>query len=98
MTEHPSVLGGIRVLEIGGTAAVPYCGWVLAMLGADVGKVEPPGGDQAAPRPPPVLPGMPALQRSAMFYYLNAGKRLVTADVASPTGGHLLARLLQRSD
>jgi len=98
VTDRPTVLGGIKVLEIGGTGAVPYCGRLLAMLGADVVKVEPPGGDQAARRLPPYLPGMPALQRSAMFYYLNAGKSLVTADAATPTGGQLVARLAERSD
>jgi crotonobetainyl-CoA:carnitine CoA-transferase CaiB-like acyl-CoA transferase len=98
MTDQPAVLGDIKVLEIGGTGAVPYCGRLLAMLGADVVKVEPPGGDQQARRLPPFLPGMPALQRSAMFYYLNAGKSLVTADTATPTGGQLVARLVERSD
>jgi crotonobetainyl-CoA:carnitine CoA-transferase CaiB-like acyl-CoA transferase len=98
MTDQPSVLGGIKVLEIGGTGAVPYCGRLLAMLGAGVVKVEPPGGDQEARRLPPLLHGMPALQRSAMFYYLNAGKQLVTADTACPSGGELVARLARRSD
>jgi crotonobetainyl-CoA:carnitine CoA-transferase CaiB-like acyl-CoA transferase len=98
MTDLPAVLGDIKVLEIGGTGAVPYCGRLLAMMGADVVKVEPPGGDQLARRLPPFLPGMPALQRSAMFYYLNAGKSLVTADAQTPTGGQLVARLIERSD
>ena len=60
-------------------------------------KVEPPGGDQQARRLPPFLPGMPALQKSAMFYYLNAGKSLVTADATTPTGGQLVARLALNS-
>ena len=41
---------------------------------------------------------MPALQRSAMFYYLNAGKRLVTADAATPDRRELVAQLIERSD
>lgn len=97
-TGQPSILGGIRVLEIGGTGAVPYCGRLLAMFGADVVKIEAPGGDQQARRLPPLLPGMPALQRSATFYYLNAGKRLVTADSGTPTGAELVAQLIERSD
>ena len=54
-----SPLGGIRVVEMGGSVAVPYAGWVLATLGAEVVKVErPDGGDDArAWMPPERRPG-----------------------------------------
>lgn len=95
---HGTALGGVRVLEIGGTGAVPYCGRLLGMLGAEVTKVERPGGDRVARRLPPLLEGMPAMEKSAMFFYLNAGKRLVTVDLTSPSGGELFGRLLSVND
>ena len=73
MTDAASApLHGIRVVELGGSVAVPYACWVLASLGAEVVKVErPDGGDDArAWIPPERRPGF-----GAIFTALNAGKR-----------------------
>ena len=78
----PGPLAGIRVVEIATGVAGPYCGRLLAGLGADVVKVEPPGGDvtrMAGPFPDDV----PHLERSGLFLHLNAGKRSVVP-VTSP--------------
>ena len=45
MSAPPGVLDGIKVVEFAQNAAIPHCGRLLAGLGADVVKVEPPTGD-----------------------------------------------------
>lgn len=71
-------LAGIRVLELGALVAAPYCGMLLADLGAEVIKVEPPGGDMARTFPP--FQG----GESAFFMAVNRGKRSVCLDVRDP--------------
>ena len=89
----PSALGGLRVLELGGMVAVPYCGKLIALLGADVVKVESPKvGDPSRRRGP--FPGdVPHPERSGTFLYLNTGKRSITLNVDDPKGREILARL-----
>ena len=86
-------LAGLRVLELGGMVAAPYCGKLLASLGADVVKVEPPKvGDPSRRRGP--FPGdAPHPERSGTFLYLNTGKRGVTLGVDDPKGREILTQL-----
>ena len=86
-------LAGLRVLELGEMVAAPYCGKLLASLGADVVKVEPPKvGDPSRRRGP--FPGdAPHPERSGTFLYLNTGKRSVTLDVDDPKGREILTQL-----
>ncbi len=97
-TESPTALSGLRVLELGSLVAVPYCGKLLASLGADVVKIEPPGtGDPSRRRGP--FPGdEPHSERSGTFLYLNTGKRGVTLDVDDPQGREMLRQLASHSD
>lgn len=90
-----SPLAGIRVVELGGSVAVPYAGWVLATLGAEVVKVErPDGGDDArAWIPPERRPGF-----GAIFTSLNAGKRSIAVDYKDPDQLARLATLIGRAD
>jgi crotonobetainyl-CoA:carnitine CoA-transferase CaiB-like acyl-CoA transferase len=69
-------MSGLKVVEIGQGVATPYCGWLLAALGADVTKAEPPGGDRAR-HWAPVADGT---DQSAAFRALNRGKRLTGLD------------------
>jgi crotonobetainyl-CoA:carnitine CoA-transferase CaiB-like acyl-CoA transferase len=95
-------LAGLRVVELAEGIAGPYAGKLLADYGADVVKVEPPGGDRSrhlgpfparAPAAGPELPGA-GPDDGALFLHLNTNKRSV---VARP-GDELVAGLLERAD
>jgi CoA:oxalate CoA-transferase len=88
----PGPLEGIRVLDLTQIVAGPLCGRVLADLGADVVKVEAPGGDLCR-AVPPVIDGV-----GALYAHMNAGKRSACIDIRSADGAELVARLADRSD
>jgi crotonobetainyl-CoA:carnitine CoA-transferase CaiB-like acyl-CoA transferase len=96
MSDGP--LGDLKVVEIGGLVSAPYCAKLLADLGADVVKVEPPGiGDAARCRGP--FPGdRPHPERSGLFLYLNTNKRGITLDLSMATGREILLKLLAWAD
>ena len=78
---HGSALGGLRVVEIADEISGPYCGKLLADLGADVTKIEPPEGDPLRQWGP--FPGeRPDPDRAGLFVYLNAGKRAAAPGAA----------------
>jgi CoA:oxalate CoA-transferase len=85
-------LDGIRVLELGQMLAGPFCGMLLADLGAEVIKVEPPTGD-AARRFRPFVAGT-----STYYRLLNRGKHGVSLDLKQPGDRRVLGELLARSD
>jgi crotonobetainyl-CoA:carnitine CoA-transferase CaiB-like acyl-CoA transferase len=95
-------LAGLRVVEIAGEIAGPYCTKLLVDLGADVTKIEAPSGDPLR-RWGPFPGGVPDPNRSGLFEYLNAGKHGATMDLecdVSVAGGliaqaHLLVDALQ---
>ncbi|OBK34930.1 CoA-transferase [Mycobacterium sp. 1245111.1] len=70
-----SALAGIRVVELAESVAGEYCGKLLADFGAEVIKVEPPGGSPTRAMAP--LVGDDGPERSAVFAYLNTNKRSV---------------------
>jgi crotonobetainyl-CoA:carnitine CoA-transferase CaiB-like acyl-CoA transferase len=73
-------LAGVKVVELANNIAGPYAGYVLAMLGADVLKIErPDGGDDARGWGPPFWHGT-----SATFQALNVNKRGITVDLKDP--------------
>ncbi|MEV0583274.1 CoA transferase [Nonomuraea sp. NPDC050310] len=78
-------LGGLRVVEAGQYISAPYAGKLLADLGAEVVKVEPPGGD-------PMRRWQGSGSMSPQFAAYNRRKRLVTLDLKDPAG---LAELLE---
>ena len=73
-------LAGLRVVEIAGDIAGPYCAKLLVDLGAEVTKVEPPFGDPLR-RWGPFPGGVEDPDRSGLFEYLNAGKCGATIDL-----------------
>jgi crotonobetainyl-CoA:carnitine CoA-transferase CaiB-like acyl-CoA transferase len=84
-------LGGVRVLELADEQG-EYCGWLLAGMGADVIKVEPPGGGRTR-TVPPFVGDAPHPDRSLFFWHYNVGKRAVTLDLATTEGQGLFRRL-----
>lgn len=90
-------LHGIRVIECGHMVAAAYAGKLMADLGAEVIKVEEPGGDVARQRGP--YPGdVPHPEKSGLFLYLNTNKRGVTLDLEASEGHALLRRLVKDAD
>jgi crotonobetainyl-CoA:carnitine CoA-transferase CaiB-like acyl-CoA transferase len=85
-------LEGVRVVEYAQYVAGPLCGVLLADLGADVVKVEPPAGDGYRH----VMPVGPGIGR--YFVPLNRGKRSVVVDLKSEEGLETSARLLGTAD
>jgi crotonobetainyl-CoA:carnitine CoA-transferase CaiB-like acyl-CoA transferase len=89
-------LAGIRVVELGQMVAVPWAAKLLADLGADVIKVEPPGGDRSRSRGP--FAGAPDPDASGLFVYLNTNKRSMVADLSVAADRERVARLLADAD
>lgn len=93
----PLPLEGIRVLEVGTFVSAPYCGRLFAGYGAEVIKVEPPGGDIARAHGP-FKGGQPNPETSALFLYLNTSKRSVELDLGTQAGRDALLRLAADAD
>ncbi len=96
-TDAVPPLSGVRVLDAARVLAGPFCGQLLADLGADVIKLERPHqGDDTRGWGPPYLEGFPDL--SAYFLSCNRGKRSLTLDIANPDGSAIFHRLLAKCD
>jgi formyl-CoA transferase len=92
----PGPLAGLRVLEATTTWAGPMCGCLLADFGAEVVKVEHPGGEIAR-RSPPFLPGTdPPL--SFMHATVNRNKRSLALDLRRSEGRDVFRALARRAD
>ena len=96
MTGGPDLfrtLQGLRVVEVAQNLAGPFCARILGDLGADVVKVEPPGGDAARGWGPPFHQGV-----GTIFAFANTGKRSVTLDLDTDAGRRALTRLVETAD
>ncbi|MSQ36134.1 MAG: CoA transferase [Dehalococcoidia bacterium] len=85
-------LDGIKVLEATQIVAGPFCGVLLADLGADVVKIEPPGGEGTRVNGA-FMPG-----ESKGYHSLNRGKRSLVVDLQQPDGQALVHRLIPHFD
>ena len=92
----PQPLTGIRVLDLSGDLGV-YCGKLLADAGADVIKVEPPGGDLMR-RTGPFIETAKAPENSIHWRHYNTNKRSITLDITADAGSALLRRLAGNAD
>lgn len=88
-----SALDGVRIVDLSRVLSGPYATQLLADHGADVIKVEPPGGDETRGWGPPF-----AADTSAYFQGLNRNKRGISLDLAQPPGRQQLLRLLEDAD
>lgn len=82
-------LAGIQILEVGAYISAPYAGTILASLGAEVVKIEPPEGEAFRRNDG---------NRSPYFIQYNTGKKSVAIDLKSQSGVELVKSLLPRFD
>jgi crotonobetainyl-CoA:carnitine CoA-transferase CaiB-like acyl-CoA transferase len=87
------VLEGVRVLELATLLAGPFIGMLLRDFGADVIKIEDPGGGDPARHWPPNAAGM-----SVMYARVNMGKRSIAVNLRDPEGQQLVRDLVATSD
>ncbi|MCH7531716.1 MAG: CoA transferase [Gemmatimonadetes bacterium] len=93
MKSRPHVLQGIRVVDVTQNIAGPHSTQTLADLGADVIKIEPPGGDPTRSWGPPFWEG-----EAPLFLAYNRNKRSVVLDLKTDIGKEVLWRLLDSAD
>src|SRR6266446_5687372 len=86
-------LAGLRVVDLTAMVMGPYCTQIMADMGADVIKIEPPEGDNTRYISVGPVPGM-----SGVFVNVNRGKRSVVLDLRSEAGKATLRGLVQRAD
>ncbi|MFD2251038.1 crotonobetainyl-CoA:carnitine CoA-transferase CaiB-like acyl-CoA transferase [Pseudochelatococcus lubricantis] len=87
------MLDGVRVLDLTTSIAGPYATMLLSDFGAEVVKVERPGGDDARHWGPPFLDG-----ESLWFLSVNRNKKSVRLDFSVPEGREVLAGLIDSAD
>lgn len=88
---NKAAFSGIRVLDMGQIYNGPYCGLLLALLGADVIKVEPPGGERLRYRSTDRI-------ETHEFMMLNSNKRSIVVDLKSEAGRSLFRDLVCEVD
>jgi crotonobetainyl-CoA:carnitine CoA-transferase CaiB-like acyl-CoA transferase len=89
----PAKLEGVRILDVTRVLAGPYCTLVLGDLGAEVIKIEPPGGDETRTWPPFYPNG-----ESGYYMALNRNKKSMVLDLKQPGAQEVFAELAKRSD
>jgi formyl-CoA transferase len=88
----PGALHGLRVIDVTQVMAGPFCSMMLADLGADVVKVEPPAGDSTRTMPGAVGTDSPS------FNAVNRGKRSIVVNLKTPEGVSVVRRLAESAD
>lgn len=86
-------LAGVRVVDLTAMVMGPYCTQIMADMGADVVKVEPPRGDDTR-----YVSVGPARGMGGVFVNVNRGKRAITVDLQTEAGKTVLRALIERAD
>jgi CoA:oxalate CoA-transferase len=94
---HNQALSGVKVVEIDETGSAAYCTKLMADMGAEVIKIEPPEGDKAR-KETSFLDGDKDSKLSGSFLYLNTNKKGITLDVTKPAGYNILLKILKDTD
>ena len=97
MSEPVGPLDGVTVLDLTEDIAGPYCTKLFADFGADVIKVEPPGGDRSR-SVGPWYQGRSGPERSGTFCYFNTNKRSLLLDIERAEARAVIERLIARAD
>jgi len=92
----PGPFAGLRVLELADEKG-QFCGKLLGDLGADVVKIEPPGGERSR-QVGPFLDDIPHPERSLSFWYYNTSKRGITLNLETADGRQLFGLLAATAD
>ena len=93
LPSQPGALAGIRVLDLSRILGGPYCGQILGDHGADVLKVEPPGGDDTRTWGPPFRDGV-----ASYYHGLNRNKRIQHLDLTTAEDRQRLLALVAEAD
>ena len=94
--DNPGPLSGLRVLELSDEKG-QFCGKLMADLGADLIKIEPPGG-QNTRYVGPFLDDKPHPERSLSFWHYNTSKRAITLNLETADGRRLFRQLAATAD
>ena len=94
----PGPLAGIRVIDVGTRISAPFCAGLLGELGADVIKVELPGGGDFMRTIGPFVPTEDGPDYSLFWAVEGRGRRGVTCDLRKPEGKELFKRLVATAD
>ncbi len=93
MSDNPLPLENITVLDFTQIMAGPFCTMLLADMGADIIKIEKPGGDDIRGIGPPFING-----ESAAFLQINRNKRSIVMDLKHPDSYDVICRMISKAD
>ncbi len=91
--ELPMPLQSVLVLDLSRVLSGPFCTMMLGDMGAQIWKVEPPGGDDGRGLAPPFIG-----EESAYFLSVNRNKKDICLDITRPEGRDVLLRMAERAD
>ena len=98
MTQQDGLLSDIKILDLSEGISGPLCAKLLAGMGAEVIKIEPPKSGDSSRNSGPFPHDDPNPETSAVYLYLNMGKKGITLDIETDSGASILRRLVRDSD
>ena len=94
----PRALNGMKVLELCNKVSGAYCTKLMADMGAEVIKIEPPGCGDDARRKGPFPDDIPHAEKSGHFAFINSNKKGITLDLKKSTGREIFLKLIESVD